>query len=266
MKSLTAEPSRRNSGFDTTSNSTPAATRVSQEVAQPGAGADRHGALGDDHAVTIEVLGELFRHGASSATCPRRRWLPSGVPTAMKTTVAALDGVAQVGREAAAGRRRRCATPARAGRARGTGSRRPRSVSTRAAELSTQTTVCPKSARHAPVTRPDVSGADDGDVHVMQPALRLPEVGQRERDDLALARDVGVRRSRRVDRARTGTRTAARAAGFRSCRGCGSDGSGSASRRTAAAGPGRSPTGGGRRSPACCSDALSRAMPQRVQP
>ena len=50
MKSSIAEPSRRNSGLEATSN-WPSGRRLAQDLGDLAAGADRHGRFGDDHGI-----------------------------------------------------------------------------------------------------------------------------------------------------------------------------------------------------------------------
>ena len=93
-----AEPSRRNSGFETTSKSIGRRRWCcDDDLADELAGADRDGGLVDDDLVAVHEPGRS--RAATASTC-ERSVSPSalgGVPTAMKMTSDLPHGAGQVG-------------------------------------------------------------------------------------------------------------------------------------------------------------------------
>src|SRR5688572_15177456 len=204
-KSPIADPSRRNSGFDTMSNSTGPTVFCSRRSRS-------HAPVPTGTVLFVTMTRYSTRWGAMAAAtaeiCERSAspFVPSGVPTAMKMTVdvrtASARSVEKRKRRTAALRDTTSASP---------GSKNgivpARSASIRETSVSTHTTEWPKSARHAPVTSPTYpvptiaifiglrtlrlspAGAPRGCL-VVWPAL--PLVRQRERDPVLLGRRRGA--------------------------------------------------------------------------
>jgi hypothetical protein len=155
MQSLTASPSFRNSGLDTTSNatSTPRAASSAAIAARTRAAVP----TGTVDLLTITAGATRWRPmvRATASTWPRSAApsSPGGVPTAMNTT----SPCAMPSAASAEKRRRPSATlcftiGARPGSKIGTSP--ARSAATLASSMSMQSTSWPTSARQVPVTRP----------------------------------------------------------------------------------------------------------------
>ena len=113
-------------------------------------GADRHRGLRDDDLVAVHVLRDRLADLRRSTT-GRRAVLLRGVPTAMKITSPALDGLEIRGERS----RPACRSADQLLEARLVDRSLPfESSAIFVASLSTHVTSMPKSARHAPVTRP----------------------------------------------------------------------------------------------------------------